>query len=150
MDHFLVIAFKLHSTLTLLISVGWLLEFNRHMADVAQTEAWNTNCYWGDPFSLQKIVRVNAIQLHLSNQLLDPNLGWLLRGSFWGGGEWVKSPPSPLLPVQNLLELCQNLEVWHVSTHTYVVSENVTFNTKALLFLLMSAFFANNKRFWLK
>ena len=42
----------------------------------------------------------------------------------------------------NLLELCYKLEIWYVSTHVHVVSENVPFSTKTLLILLMSAFFA--------
>ena len=33
------------------------------------------------------------------------------------------------------------LETWHVSTDTYVVSENIAFISKTLLILLMSAFF---------
>ena len=33
----------------------------------------------------------------------------------------------------------------HKYTHTYIVSENMPFSTKALLILLMSAFFANNQ-----
>ena len=38
--------------------------------------------------------------------------------------------------------------MWHVSTHTYVVLENIAFSTKALLILLMSAFFLQkNQRF---
>ena len=29
-----------------------------------------------------------------------------------------------------------NLEIWHASTHSYVLSENVSFSTKALLLML--------------
>ena len=36
---------------------------------------------------------------------------------------------------------------WYVSTHTYVVSDNIPFRTKALLILLMSAFFGKNSTF---
>ena len=57
----------------------------------------------------------------------------------------IALPPSP--PVQNLLELCWKLQIWHVSTHTYLVSEIIPFSTKAVLILLMSAFFANVQRF---
>ena len=39
------------------------------------------------------------------------------------------------------LELCQKLETWIVSTHPYVVLENIFFSTKTPLILLMSAFF---------
>ena len=39
------------------------------------------------------------------------------------------------------------LEIWHVSTNTYVVSENIPFSTKAVLILLMSVFFGQNSTF---
>ena len=35
----------------------------------------------------------------------------------------------------------KKLEIWYVSTDTYVASENIPLSTKALLILLMSAFF---------
>ena len=41
----------------------------------------------------------------------------------------------------NLLELCKKLEIWYVSIQTYVISENIPFSIKALLILLMLAFF---------
>ena len=53
-----------------------------------------------------------------------------------GGG--LKLPP-----VKNLLELRYKLEIWYVSTHTYVVLENIPFSTKNPLILLISAFFAS-------
>ena len=34
--------------------------------------------------------------------------------------------------VKNLLELCYKFEIWCVSTHTYVVSENMLFSNKNL------------------
>ena len=37
-----------------------------------------------------------------------------------------------------------------VPTHTYSVSENIRFSTKAFLILLMSAFFTKNQRFLAK
>ena len=40
------------------------------------------------------------------------------------------------------------LEIWQVSTHAYVVSENTPFNTKAFLILLMSAFFRKKSVFF--
>ena len=40
-----------------------------------------------------------------------------------------------------MLELCSKLEIWHVSKHSYLVSENIPFSTKVLLILLISAFF---------
>ena len=44
-------------------------------------------------------------------------------------------------PDRNSLELCWELEIWYVDTHTYLVSENIPFSTKAHLILLMPAFF---------
>ena len=40
------------------------------------------------------------------------------------------------------------LEIWYVSTHTYVVSEKISFSTKALLILLMSVFFCQKSTFF--
>ena len=40
------------------------------------------------------------------------------------------------------------LEIWYVSLHTYLVSENIPFSTKAILVLLMAAsFFSKNQHF---
>ena len=48
-----------------------------------------------------------------------------------------------------MLELYLKLEIWHVSIHTYLLSKNIPFSTKALLMLLMLAlFFAKNQRFF--
>ena len=59
----------------------------------------------------------------------------------WGGGN--------LHPLsKNSLELCKKLEIWHISTHSYAVSEIIPFSTKALLKLLISAFLARNQRFF--
>ena len=40
--------------------------------------------------------------------------------------------------------------MWHVSTHAYVALEIYTFNTKALLILIMSAFLQKMSIFWQK
>ena len=41
--------------------------------------------------------------------------------------------------------------IWHVSTNSYIVSENMLFSTKALLILLMSGVFCKKNRvFWPK
>ena len=40
-----------------------------------------------------------------------------------------------------LSELCSKLEIWYVSTQTYVISENIPYSTKTPLILLMSEFF---------
>ena len=55
---------------------------------------------------------------------------------FLGGGEGSKITS---------LELCYKLDIWYVSTHRYVVSENIPFSTKALLILLMPAFLVKNQ-----
>ena len=41
-------------------------------------------------------------------------------------------------------------QIWYVSTHTYVVSENISLSTKTTLTLLMSAFFAKNQHLFIK
>ena len=56
-----------------------------------------------------------------------------------------KTAWNKVLPlVQNLLELCQKLQIWHVSTHPYVVSENISFSAQVgpLNFADVSIFFA--------
>ena len=60
----------------------------------------------------------------------------------------VSSKKLPL--VQNLLELCQKLQIWHVSTHPYVVSENIPFSAQAPLILLMSVFFCKKLAFFVQ
>ena len=70
------------------------------------------------------------------------NMG-LFRGSFWGvggGGE---------------ITLCLKLgrimlETLRITANTYVVSENMPVSFKALLILLISAFFAKNQCFLAK
>ena len=57
------------------------------------------------------------------------------------GGGVITTTPSPCL---NLLKICHELEIWYVSTHTYLVFKNVPFSTKALLILRMLAFFGKN------
>ena len=54
-------------------------------------------------------------------------------------GGIITHPPTPCLKIARIM-----LECWYVSTHIYVVSENITFTTKALLIFLMSAFFENS------
>ena len=39
------------------------------------------------------------------------------------------------------------LETWYVSTHTYLVPEDILFSTKTTLILLMSAFFCKKNFF---
>ena len=43
-------------------------------------------------------------------------------------------------------ELCYKLQIWHVSTHPYVVSENILFSALTSLILLLSAFFLQKIR----
>ena len=40
-----------------------------------------------------------------------------------------------------MLKLCYKLEIWYVSTHAYVILENIAFSTKTCLALLIWAFF---------
>ena len=42
------------------------------------------------------------------------------------------------------------LEIWYVSKHTHSVSENIPLGTKALLILLMLAFFCKKSAFFCK
>ena len=53
---------------------------------------------------------------------INPNLGGLFRGSFWGAGGGVKLVPC-LKPVKIMPET-SNL----ARTHPYVVPENITFS----------------------
>ena len=46
------------------------------------------------------------------------------------------------------LKLCLNLQIWHIRTDKYLVSENIPFSTKVLLILLMLAFFCNKLAFF--
>ena len=65
-------------------------------------------------------------------------LGGHFRGSFWGRGELLPTPPILSKTSYKLLETW-NLVRKH--THTYAVSENMPFSTKALLTLLVPAYF---------
>ena len=51
----------------------------------------------------------------------------------WLGFSWVHfvmvGRGVKLPPVKNFLELCYEFEIWYVSIHTYVVSENIPFST---------------------
>ena len=59
-------------------------------------------------------------------------------------GEEQNYPPNS----SKTLELCWKLEKWHVRKNPYLVSENMPFSTKALLILLMSAFFRKQLAFF--
>ena len=100
------------------------------------------------------IIFTQSVKFYTSNTRIDPNFGALFRGLFWcvcvcvcvcvmGGG--VKLPFIP-----SRLKLCWKLQIWHVKTHTYLVSENIPFSAKVLLILLMSAFFWNKSAFFAK
>ena len=77
----------------------------------------------------------------------NPNLVGVFRGSFWGGGGGGGGKITPPPPVWNSVALRKKLEMWHVSTDPYLVSGNISFSTKVLLILLMSAFFGQNNTF---
>ena len=72
---------------------------------------------------------------------INPILGGLLEVCFEVGAGGGVERGVKLSPVKNLLELRQKLEIWHISTLSYVVSENIPFRTKALLIFLMSIIF---------
>ena len=80
--------------------------------------------------------------LYFKNKILhqrfNPNLGGLLGVRFEVGR--VGGIYHPLL--KTLLELCWKLQIWHVSTYPYIVSENIRFSTWTPLILQMSAFFS--------
>ena len=60
------------------------------------------------------------------------------------GGELSSSPQSKTCYIY-----ARDLK-WYVSTHPHLVSENISFSTKALLILLISAFFTKNQHFLAK
>ena len=60
----------------------------------------------------------------------------------WVGCLGVSFGVGGIIPlVENLSGLCQKLEIWYGSTHTYLVSANLLFSTRTPLILLMSAVF---------
>ena len=61
----------------------------------------------------------------------------------WGGEGGGGGEINPCLKLIIII-----IEIWHVITHPHVVSENIPFCTKALLLLLMSAFFCKKSAFW--
>ena len=74
---------------------------------------------------------------------INPNLGRLFRGSFWGGGGvGVGSKITPYLKLVRIM-----LGTWNlVDKYTHIlVSENIPFSTKALADV--SIFFAKNLHF---
>ena len=75
----------------------------------------------------------------------NPNLGGFFRGLIlcFGGGGGITFPRLCLKLVRIMLETSN----WHLSTQTYLGSENIPFSTKLLIILLMSAFFAKIRLF---
>ena len=61
----------------------------------------------------------------------------------WWGGGGITFPRLCLKLVRIMLETSN----WHLSTQTYLGSENIPFSTKLLIILLMSAFFAKIRLF---
>ena len=68
------------------------------------------------------------------NNLFNLNLAELFRSSFCGGGGGGGA-------CIKLVRIMLEIEIWYVSTNTYVILENIPFSTKNFLILLMSAFF---------
>ena len=58
-----------------------------------------------------------------------------------GGGDYHGVGPPPLLLCLKLVRTLLEIEIRYVSLHTYLLSENISFSTKAQLILLMSAQF---------
>ena len=46
-----------------------------------------------------------------------------------------------IIPLPPNLKLVKKLEIWYVSTHAYVIPQNIRISAKACLILLMSVFF---------
>ena len=63
------------------------------------------------------------------------NLGGIFRDLFLE--EWEGGNITPCLKLARIL--CYNLEIWYISTHSYLNSENIPFSAKVLLILLISA-----------
>ena len=77
---------------------------------------------------------------------LNPNLVGLSGVLFEvGRGELLLPPCLKLVRI-----MLETLNLARKYTHTYVVPENIPFSTKALLILMMPAFFAKNQRFFPK
>ena len=65
--------------------------------------------------------------------------------------KFINSNLGGLFRCSNVLELCYKLEIWYVSTHIYVVSENIPFSTNnPLILLVLAFFFAKNQHFLVK
>ena len=80
-----------------------------------------------------------AVKFELCNKCINHNLGGSFRDSFWGGERRTITPC--LKPVRIMLE---------TSNLARKYSHICSFRTKALLIVLMSAFFAKNQRFLTK
>ena len=79
--------------------------------------------------------------LYFPISFFNPNLGGVSKGFVLRQWQWGRGGETTLSPVLNSLELRQKLQIWHVSICTYVVSENIPFDTKLLLISLMSTCF---------
>ena len=84
-------------------------------------------------FSTTLIVINQTFLWHL-NVTCKPQLAYYVPSFVW---------TTPLTSRHILILICvsfSNLEIWFVSTHTFVVSENIPFSIKTPLILLMSTF----------
>ena len=94
------------------------------------------------PIELQE----NTVLFMLVNTI-NPNLGWLFKGLFWGGGGGWGGKTTHCLKLFRIMLETSNL----ARKYTLIFSlRKYTFNTKAFLVLLISAFFATNQRFLAK
>ena len=92
------------------------------------------------------IIFTQSVKFYTSNTRIDPNFGGLFRGLFWGVCVCVCA--CVCVCWGGCLKLCLNLQIWHIRTDKYLVSENIPFSTKVLLILLMLAFFCNKLAFF--
>ena len=53
-----------------------------------------------------------------------------------------------IIPLPPNLKLVKKLDVWYISTYTYVVPGNIPLSAKACFILLMSVFFFKKKNFF--
>ena len=110
-----------------IIKFSYCLNFRYHkyIIFLIQTQNGSTHCMHEEK--------------NLSHEQL--NLGGLFRGSFWDGERAV------IISCLKLIRIMLETSKWHEITHTYAVSKNIAFSAKALLILLMSAFFAKTQPF---
>ena len=105
---------------------------------ICQKHLYQSKFYMGYYVDHQHILTL--IWVGFSGARFEVSRGW------WGR---VKLPPTPP-PCLKLVKIVIETWNWFVNTHTYTVSENIPFCTKALLILLMSAFLLQKQHLYSK